>query len=666
MKMSTRFILNVLAVVTVTIAIASVASLRELNVAFSTAEERELRAQLSQFQASIQSLLNSALSRSALVAEMPIVQKALAEQDRKTLSDLFVPGFKVMKNKYGVGQFQFHLPPAQSFLRVHKPKKFGDDLSGFRKTILLTNKSQKPVFGLERGKAGLGARGLTPIFYDGKHIGSVEFGLSFKQPFFDIFKKRTGADIAFLLLPDKNVKNFDEKQQTAMKLSASTFPENINFFDENFMTGILSGVDAAKYIGNRNIGGMNMATMVAPVKDFSGITKGVVVIAVSTVAYSKLWDGALIAILLAGFVCLILGGGVALFSGRLFTKPILALSSTMGDLASGNLELEVPGTKRKDEIGGMAGAVQVFKEQAQEVKRLEADQEQQKQKTEDDKRRMMTKMADDFETSVRSVLNSVLKMADEVKELANQMVSVADSTGEMAAGASTAADSASSSVGSMAAATEQLNSSISEISGNITRASDIAGSAVGEVQVTNDKVVGLAKAAEQISEVMSLITDIADQTNLLALNATIEAARAGDAGKGFAVVATEVKSLADQTAKATEQIGGQISGIQQSSNESMEAIHGIGETIRSIDEIAGTVAAAAEEQTAATNEISRSADQAANETSIVTSNISSVNTAATEAKTAAGNILSAVSQMSDLSAKLSNEVDVFIKQIRSS
>jgi len=662
MKMSSRFVLNVVIIVAVSVLVASAASFYQLNEAFDTAEERELRAQHTQFSASVQSLLDSATSRSALVAEIPSVQQALAKQDRDVLGAMFVPGFSVMKKDYGVGQFQFHLPPATSFLRVHKAKKFGDDLSGFRKTILKTNKTQKPVSGLERGRAGLGARGLTPIFYDGKHVGSVEFGLSFKQPFFDAYKARTGADIAFYLLPDANVKNFDGKDQKSMTLAASTFGKDSIIAEED----IRAGVESAVYVGRRDLDGGTKAILTAPVRDFSGNTQGVVVIGISTAVYESLGREALISVVIAGLLCLILGGVVAYFSGQLFTRPILALSGTMGELASGNLDAEVPGSERTDEIGGMAEAVQVFKDSGIARLRLEAEQEQSKVRVEKEKQQALNALAQEFQSNVGGVVEAVTSASTELQASAQSMSTISEKNSSQATAVSAASEEASGSVQTVAAAAEELSSSISEISRQVQQSTKITGTAVSSAQQADEMVQGLAQSAIKIGEVVELITDIADQTNLLALNATIEAARAGDAGKGFAVVASEVKNLANQTAKATEEIGGQIAGIQVATQGSVDAIQGIGKTINEIDEISSAIAAAVEEQGAATSEIARNVEQAASSTSVVSSNILGVTQSTGEAGQSANQVLSAATGLSDQSEILKTEVDKFLAHVHQS
>ena len=359
-----------------------------------------------------------------------------------------------------------------------------------------------------------------------------------------------------------------------------------------------------------------------------------------------------------------LGMLAAWFIGTGISKPVVSMTTAMRKLADGNLEADVPAQGRGDEIGQMAGAVQVFKENAIRVKEMEAEQVEAEKRAEAEKKAAMNKLADDFEAAVGGVVNQVSSASTEMQASSEAMAATAEETSTQSATVAAASEQASANVQTVASAAEELSSSISEISRQVGQSSEIASNAVRQAEQTNEKVQGLAEAANKIGEVVALITDIADQTNLLALNATIEAARAGDAGKGFAVVASEVKNLANQTAKATDEIGTQISGIQTSTQEAVTAIEEIGKTISEVDEIATTIASAVEEQGAATQEIARNVEQAASGTQEVSSNIGGVNQAASDTGAAATQIQSAAGELSQQSELLRSEVDKFLGNVR--
>ena len=346
------------------------------------------------------------------------------------------------------------------------------------------------------------------------------------------------------------------------------------------------------------------------------------------------------------------------------TSPLNRMESAMTDLARNKIDVVIPSLDKKDEIGKMAAAVQVFKEYAIEKVRLETEQIESEKRAEAEKRTTMNKMADDFQSSVGGIVESVASASNQMQSTAQSMSATASQTSEQSTAVVAAAEQAAANVQTVASAAEELSSSISEISRQVSQSSQIANNPVHGAERTNQKIQGLAQAADKIGEVVSLITDIAEQTNLLALNATIEAARAGDAGKGFAVVASEVKNLANQTAKATDEIGAQIGGIQGATKDAVVAIEGIGKTIGEINEIASTIAAAVEQQGAAPQEIARNVEQASAATSDVTSNIGRVNQAAAETGTASGEVLGMAQRLSGESDTLRGEVDRFINQVR--
>jgi methyl-accepting chemotaxis protein len=355
---------------------------------------------------------------------------------------------------------------------------------------------------------------------------------------------------------------------------------------------------------------------------------------------------------------------LAILIGRGVSGPINNMTKAMTRLAEGDLEVEVPAQDRHNEIGEMAAAVQIFKDNANRVKEMEAEQAAQEKRTADEKRRTMSKMADDFQASVGGVVQTVSSASSQLQSSAQSMTSISEDTSSKATAVATASEEASTNVQTVASAAEELSSSISEISRQVSQSTEIAGNAVSAAGEADEMVQGLAQSAQKIGEVVALITDIADQTNLLALNATIEAARAGDAGKGFAVVASEVKNLANQTARATEEISSQIGGIQSATDDSVRAIQGITKTIGEISEISTAISAAVEEQGAATAEIARNVEQAAAGTGEVSANIGGVTQAAGDAGQSASQVLNAANELSKQSEMLKSEVEKFMAQVR--
>jgi methyl-accepting chemotaxis protein len=345
-------------------------------------------------------------------------------------------------------------------------------------------------------------------------------------------------------------------------------------------------------------------------------------------------------------------------------KPVTQLKAAMEILAGNDLTAEIPGTKRRDEVGEMARTVEVFKKNGMEVERLKIEQQVSEKRTAEQRKADMVKMADNFEGAVGEIIETVSSASTELEASAGTLTKTAEHAQEVTTMVAAASEEASTNVQSVASATEEMASSVNEISRQVQESARMAGEAVDQARKTNDRVGELSKAAARIGDVVELINTIAGQTNLLALNATIEAARAGDAGRGFAVVASEVKALAEQTAKATGEIGQQIAGIQAATQESVGAIREISGTIEKLSEISSTIAAAVEQQGAATQEISRNVQQAALGTQQVSSNIIDVQRGATETGSASSQVLSAAQSLSRDSNRLKLEVGKFLNTVR--
>jgi methyl-accepting chemotaxis protein len=375
--------------------------------------------------------------------------------------------------------------------------------------------------------------------------------------------------------------------------------------------------------------------------------------------YSSAW-GWIIAVLVAAAAACI-AAGIGIVTG--VSTPIRKMTDAMGLLAKHDVTVEVTGVARKDEVGKMAAAVQVFKDNMIEGDRLKAEQDDAQRRTEV-RAAKMDELTRNFEASVSNVVQAVSSQATQMESSAQSMSATAEETTKQASAVAAASEQSSANVQTVASATEELSSSISEISRQVAHSSQIAANAVSEAGKANDMVQGLVGASQKIGEIVALINDIADQTNLLALNATIEAARAGEAGKGFAVVAAEVKNLATQTSKATEEIGAQITGVQGATQNAVRAIGSISKTIGEIDQIATAIAAAVEEQGAATQEIARNVEEAAKGTQEVSSNIGGVTDAANGTGAAAGQVLTAAQALTGQSGHLKDVVQQFLAGVK--
>ncbi|APG14203.1 methyl-accepting chemotaxis protein [Bradyrhizobium elkanii] len=369
-------------------------------------------------------------------------------------------------------------------------------------------------------------------------------------------------------------------------------------------------------------------------------------------------------IILAG-LGVIIGGALGFIIGQYgIARPIRMIVGVLQELAAGRYQVEIAGLDRKDEVGEVAKTAEVFRENGLAKIRMEAEQKEMEQRSAAQRRQDMLRLADQFETAVGEVIETVSSASTELEASATTLTSTAEHAQQLATVVASASEEASTNVQSVASATEELSSSITEISRQVQESARVASEAVGQARTTTERVSELSKAATRIGDVVELINTIAGQTNLLALNATIEAARAGEAGRGFAVVASEVKALAEQTAKATGEIGQQISGIQSATQESVGAIKDISDTIERLSEISSAIAAAVEEQGAATQEISRNVQQAAEGTHQVSSNITDVQRGASETGSASSQVLSAAQSLSGDSNRLKLEVGKFLTTVR--
>lgn len=617
------------------------------NTAVDLALHRELQSDYANMIGAMESDTRAVQAVANTVANVPELKPMIRAQDRAGINALLDKTLKDIK-PLGIELITIQIPPGIALTRVHNPKAFGDDVTARRKMIVQSFATKKPIGGVEAGRDVLNIFGATPIMDGETLLGTVDVGAPFGETFVNSMKSRFGVDVAIHQINDDKIQTLASTVKGATVAPATL--KRALAGESIFLTSTLDGQPTATTFG--------------PLKNFSGQPVAVVEIIRNTKDYEELasnsakWlaAGAVAAVLIAILIAAWVGRGLA--------RPIVALEGAMRTITSGKHDVGVPGGNRRDEIGSMARAVEVFKDSLVETGRLRAAQEDQRIASEKERRSTVLALAERFETGVGGVVNAVGAASTELRNTAESMARTAEEATQQTTAVADASEKASANAQAVAAAIEELNASINEIAQQVNESAQVAGHAAQQANQTNSEVQGLALAAQKIGDVVKLISEIAAQTNLLALNATIEAARAGDAGRGFAVVASEVKALASQTSKATDEISAQVGAIQSATRTSVEAIDGITRTIGKVNEIASAIASAVEEQGAATREIAHNVAQAAKGTGEVSANIVGVRDAARETGVAADQVVSSAAELSQNGETLKAQVDAFLREVR--
>jgi methyl-accepting chemotaxis protein len=647
-SIAARLILVISLTVAAACAILGTFSIIQQRALTQLALDQQLKLQYDSVIAAIDYEGRATLAVSAVIAALPPVADAIAKGDRGGLAALLDGPMKALMAQ-GIPLVTFQMPPATVFYRVHAPKVFGDDISSRRNTVVEALKTGKPIVGVEPGREALGIFGMTPIVRDGKTLANVDIGAAFGKEFVDRAKKRFGIDLA--------MHSFDGKEFTRL---SSTFGDTVVASPDE----LKSVFDGAALHRDTIFDGHPAALYVGQIRNYAGQPVAVLEVIKDTTDYEAAAARSQRTLILGTLAILAGAALLAFLLGRGMSRPLAAITAVMNRLSSGDTDVTIPGGDRKDELGTMALAVGVFRRNMIETGAMREAQEAAKHQSEIEKNTLQRQMADRFEADVKSVVTAVAKATEGMRRVAAEITTSVNDTSERTTAAASASEEASASVSTVAAATEELASSVTEIGRQVTHSSGVADDAVVKAGQTTEMVGGLANAAEKIGDVLRLIGAIASQTNLLALNATIEAARAGDAGRGFAVVASEVKELASQTAKATEEIAGQVTAIQSATGDCVIAIGGISDTIREISGIATTIAAAVEEQGSATREIARSVQQVAAGTKEVSRNVAGASEAADQSRALADNVLVAAGELGQHAATLFKSVDTFLAGLR--
>lgn len=597
----------------------------------ATAEQRELKGLFENVKATLQMESRNAEMLSALVANIPNAQEAMANGDRDTLNTMFGPSFKVLKENYGARQFQFHTPPATSFLRIHKPEKFGDDLSSFRSTVVEANTKVKPVDGLEKGVAGLGVRGIVPVKHNGQHIGSVEFGMSFGKPFFDNFKKLYGVDMALHM-----------KDGKLFKVFASTLPGD-GFLSQNQLASAYQGKPLTLY---SHLDNKPVTIFAGVVNDFSGNPIGVLEIAMDRSIYADFLNSSIYSNLILGVIFIAIGIVISGIIARAIVYPIRNVVLAMRDIAEGDGDL----TKRLDEKGSyeIAGLGMAFNQFAEKVRTLVMDVTHSTVQ--------LSAAADQMSVITDQSNKNISRQRAEIDQVATAMNEMTAAVQEVARGASEAANSAQDADREAEQGKTVVNNTVSAIT-----------SLAQEVENASAVINELEKDSEQIGTVLDVIRGIAEQTNLLALNAAIEAARAGEQGRGFAVVADEVRTLASRTQQSTQEINDMIERLQNGARDAVKAMdQGRTQATTSVEQagLAGQSLATITKAVARITEMNTQIASAANEQSTVAEevnrNVVNINDVADQVTQNASHTASSGTEL----ARLANELRAMVGRFK--
>jgi len=602
----------------------------EVSDVVKEAEERELHKLYESAKAELESEGRLAQALSTMVANIEPFSESFANGDRSDLAKVLVPTFKVLKKDFHARQFQFHTPPATSFLRVHKPKKFGDDLSSFRKTVIETNRNKQNVMGLEKGVAGLGIRGISPVYYNEKHIGSVEFGMSFGQNFFDNFKKKYNVDISLYMKDGSGFKKF-----------ASTLNDDMQLTSLKNMKSAIN----KPYISEVEIGELDLATYAYKVEDFNKNPIGVLEIAMDRSHYAEKINNARNVAIILGVSSMIAGLIIAILIASMIGKPLCQTVEAMSEISEGEGDL----TRRLDESGN------------NEISRLAT-------------------AFNNFAEKVRSMVSQVYGSTTQLSSAAEIMSSIVDETNR-------ATQQQQTETSMVVTAMNEMTATVQEVARHATDAAEAANNAdkfsaegkqvvnstmqsieslSSEVHSAANVIAQLEKDSENIGAVLDVIKGIAEQTNLLALNAAIEAARAGEQGRGFAVVADEVRTLASRTQQSTQEIQEMIEKLQAGAQSAVKVMNdGRTKAESSVDQ-AAKAGSSLESITNAVSlikdmnmQIATAAEQQSSVAEEINKNIVNISDIVDKSVDSAGQTASASNELAQLSSELQQLVNQF-------
>lgn len=625
------------------IAAVVVASYKQQRKTLLGNAEHKLQSQLVQVLNRVNERSNIALLLASELADNPRIQKAVAEHDRGSLAEITEEYFKNRSSKYGIAQLHFHLPPATSLFRAHKPGKYGDDLSSFRKTVLAVNQNQQPISGLEKGVAGFGIRGIVPVVYEGKHFGSVEVGAKFNDSFAKDIKKRFHHELS-VVVPEGSGFKYLAKSHN-LSIPSKSFP---------WLRMVMSDEKVRFKRVNKN--GKQLLTIFSPLRDFQDEIVGLIAIPSDVTGVLKEIRKDLIVMVVIGIsVLMLLTFIVNLTFTRLIDRPIHHIIDKFQAAGKGDLTQKITGKTPSincsekmqcnkedcscygkecrcwETAGSFSAQVECPKlvngeydsctECGSVYQIVQLDELQELSSyfngfvfsmrvlvgSMGDSMHLMDAASQEMTTTASKMQQSVSDASQDAKEVAEAADTLSSNMNSVAA----ASEETTTNVNIVSTAAENMSEQFADIARETDHASLITKKAVTQAKSAQEKVDVLGKSAREISKVTEAISDISAQTNLLALNATIEAARAGEAGKGFAVVANEIKDLARQTSSATQEIKDRINDIQNSTGATITEIQEISEVIDRVNEIVSGIASSIEEQAATTDEIGANVAQAA-------------------------------------------------------